>query len=54
MRTFTPTELKQNSSMVFNAAQKDGAVKIKSKNRPIMYLVVDGEHKKIKEVGFDS
>jgi PHD/YefM family antitoxin component YafN of YafNO toxin-antitoxin module len=50
MQTVTPTELKQNSSFAFNAAQKDGIVRIKSKSRPTMYLITEEEFKKIKGV----
>jgi prevent-host-death family protein len=39
MVTFTPTELRTNSSKVFNEVQASGRVTIKSKSRPDMVLM---------------
>jgi len=39
MATFTPTELRINSSKVFNEVQASGKVIIKSKSRPDMILM---------------
>jgi len=42
MKTFTPTEFRQNSSKVFNEVQANGIVFIKSKSRPDMVLMSKG------------
>lgn len=41
--TFSATELRQDSSKVFNQVQSQGWVKIKSRSRPDMVLLTQDE-----------
>ena len=50
MRVFTPTEFRANSSDVFNAVQSDGEVKIESKNRPSMVIMMKNQFDALQEL----
>ena len=50
MRVFTPTEFRANSSDVFNAVQSDGEVKIESKNRPSMVIMMKSQFDALQEL----
>lgn len=52
-RTYTPTQLKQNSSEVFNSVQENGIVVIKSSTRPLMIMMKMDKLNKEREI-FES
>jgi len=50
MRSFTPTQFRANSSQVFNAVQSDGEIKIESKNRPSMVIMMKSQFDALQEL----
>ena len=43
MKTFTPTEVRRESPMVYNEVQRTGAVAIAHRDRPLMILITQQE-----------
>ena len=50
MKSFTPTQFRSNSSEVFNAVQSDGEIKIESKNRPSMVIMMKSQFDALQEL----
>ena len=50
MKSFTPTQFRANSSQVFNAVQSDGEIKIESKNRPSMVIMMKSQFDALQEL----
>ena len=50
MKTFTPTQFRACSSEVFNAVQSDGEIKIESKNRPSMVIMMKSQFDALQEL----
>ncbi len=50
MKSFTPTQFRASSSDVFNAVQSDGEVKIESKNRPSMVIMMKSQFDALQEL----
>lgn len=50
---FTATQLRQDSSKVFNEVQLSGQAKIVSRSRPTMILLTEDEFKRVTEQFYD-
>lgn len=46
---FTTSQFRQNLAKAYNAAQSEGKVKIKHRDRPDMFLITQAELDKIKK-----
>jgi PHD/YefM family antitoxin component YafN of YafNO toxin-antitoxin module len=52
MKTFTPTQLRDNSGAVYNEVMMGGPVSIKGKTRPEMVLMTAEQLKKIELIAY--